>query len=383
MSERSYELKEAMSRLIVNQPFFAVVLLDLLTLVELPPNDQRIPTAATDSKNLYINTGFFKKLSIEERVGVLCHEVMHVILQHCPRMKLYQERGFGPDLKPFSGKKWNHATDYIINDWVHSSKAGKIPVGGLFHPDFTRKDLADDVYLKLPDDEDDGQDGNWDIHLPSAEDSPTTADVQRAVAGAANAAKNMGKLPAGMERLVKELTEPQVPWQDQLRLTVMKAAGRDMNTWQRPYRRRLAVPPHVYWPGRTGIGAGVIVSYEDTSGSVGEQEHAAMRTEEVSLFEDLRPEAMYIGSCDSRAYDPVEVQSVDDIISYKSKGGGGTHMPAIFDKLAEENINPDCLIILTDGYTDFGEPPPYEVVWVMTTDIVAPYGKTIRIRVGQ
>lgn len=383
--ERSYELKEAMSRLIVAQPFFAVVMLDLLKIVEVEGDmAARIPTAATDGRHLFVNPKFFNPLGIDQRVGVLVHEVMHVILQHCPRMKMYMDRGFGPDLNPFSAKKWNHATDYIINDWVHSSGAGKIPVGGLFHPDFGKEDLADDVYLKIPDPpEEEGGGGNWDIHLPASEDAPSTADVQRAVAGAANAARNVGKMPAGMERLVGELINPQVHWADKLRMSIMRSAGRDQNTWAKPHRRRLAVAPHVYWPGLTGVGAGTIVMYEDTSGSIGADELTAFRSEMAGLFEDVKPERMFIGSCDWEAYEPSEVHDTNDIIEHKAEGGGGTNMPAIFDKLEELDIRPDCLVILTDGYTDYGKPPGYDVIWVMTTDREAPHGTNIRIHVGQ
>ena len=85
MSKRSYELSEAISRLVVKQPFFAVILLDLLTIVE----TDSVQTAATNAKQLFVNPEFFKKLTLDERVFVLCHEVMHVILEHCQLNYLY------------------------------------------------------------------------------------------------------------------------------------------------------------------------------------------------------------------------------------------------------------------------------------------------------
>ena len=58
-------------------------------------------------------------------------------------------------------------------------------------------------------------------------------------------------------------------------------------------------------------------------------------------------------------------------------------MPAIFEKLKEHyEISPDVLVILTDGYTDFGDQPPYDVIWVMTTDVVAPFGVSLHIKIG-
>jgi predicted metal-dependent peptidase len=78
----------------------------------------------------------------------------------------------------------------------------------------------------------------------------------------------------------------------------------------------------------------------------------------------------------------IEVIDPQDIVEYKLQGGGGTDMPAIFSKLEEEAIKPDVLIILTDMYTGYGEPPGYPVIWVATSDRVADHGETIPIKVG-
>ena len=145
---KSYELSEALSRLIHAHPFFAVILMDLLEIKE----TTSVPTAATDGRHLFVNPEWFNPLDIEERVFVLAHEVAHVILEHCPRMKMYQDRGVGPDLKEWSNNRWNQATDYNINDWLAKSSVGRMPMGGLHHPNYGMDDLADDIYTKVPDD---------------------------------------------------------------------------------------------------------------------------------------------------------------------------------------------------------------------------------------
>jgi len=58
-------------------------------------------------------------------------------------------------------------------------------------------------------------------------------------------------------------------------------------------------------------------------------------------------------------------------------------MPAIYKTLAEEDITPDVLIILTDGYTRWDVAPPYPVVVVSTTNKVCPYGETIRLDIDK
>lgn len=378
---RSYELTEAMSRLIATQPFYAVLLLDMLELVE----TTSVPTAATNGKQLMVNPDYFKSLNdADERLFVLSHEVLHVVFRHCPRLKLYMDRGFGPDLKEFSPSKWNRATDYIINYTLHADGVGTIPDNVLYSPKYTNEDLADDVYVKLDDDPDDDKNGDsFDVHMPAAEsDCPQDADVKRAIASAAQAAKAMGKMPGQMQRLVDELLEPQITWQERLRQQISTCAGRDMATWARPNRRRLATPPHLYMPGTTGIQAGVIAMYIDTSGSISQAELTAFLSEVAGLYQDMNPEELWIGSCDSEAYAPHLITSTDEIIEYQPEGGGGTHMPAIYDRLRKESLNPEVLVILTDGYTGWDSKPEWPVVVVTTTDQECEYAQeNIRLTV--
>lgn len=389
---KSTELTEALSKCIMNYPFYAVLLMDLLTVREVDGPGCPVPTAGTDGKMLYINKKWFGELPIDERVFILCHEVLHVVFRHPARGKYYEEKGIGPDFKPYSHTKMNHAEDYIINDMIIKSGLNAMPDGGLLNPKYGSGDLADEVYCKLKDNPppppNKGQggngDGNWDTHMPEnpdAGDAPGEADVQRALKNAETAAKAQGKMPGHLKRLIDEICEPQVDWAEQLQLEISTAAGRDDSTWARPNRKRMALAPHVYMPGGCSHRAGVIVVMGDTSGSISNKEWAHFFGETASILEELKPEELWVGSCDTRAWGPHLMDSADQLRSYEPEGGGGTHMPAIFDKLEEESIIPATLIILTDGYTDFGEEPAYPVIWGMTTDVKAPFGKNVHIKI--
>jgi predicted metal-dependent peptidase len=374
---KSYELTEAMSRLISSQPFYAVLLMDLLTIEE----TDAVPTAATDGKKLFINPKFFKNelKDVEERIFVLAHEVLHVVFQHCPRLRLYNERGFGPDMKVFSPMRWNRATDYIINHTLDADKIGSLPVGGLYHPKFTGDMLADDVYVQLKDEDNDDQ-NSFDDHKEGDESTtPDDAKVKRALAGAATAAKAVGKLPASMKRMVDELLEPQIKWSEKLMMEISAKAGRDSSTWQRPNRRRISMPPHIYFPGTTGYQTGHICVYIDTSGSIGEDELKHFLSETAGILQEATPELLQVGSCDTKAYPPHTMEEVCDIEEYQPEGGGGTYLPDIYRVLDEEAITPDVLIILTDGYTQWDKPPAYPVIVVSTTKKECPYGQTFHM----
>lgn len=382
---RTYELTEAIAALIMKQPFFAVLLLDLLEIVE----TESVPTAATDAKNLYINIDWFKNKcrNCDERMFVLAHEIMHVVTQHPTRLKYYSDLGFGPDLKPFNKTKANHAMDYIINDALIHDNVGAPPIGVLINPQFNRTMIWDEVYEQLPDDEDNSQDGSggWDEHMPAdANQAPSKAQIQRAVQSAAAAAKSQGKLPASMQRFIDEICEPQVKWQEHLRKAMSTCMGRDSQTWAKPNRRRLVTAPHVYWPGRIGHQAGSVVSINDTSGSVSDKEQSHFFGELHSILSDLQPESLHVMFVDAEVHGIHELHDPNDLLTLKSevKGGGGTDMTVGFKAIEKEGLRPSTVIVFTDGYTPFGENTGIPTIWCITSDVVAPWGTTVHVKVG-
>jgi predicted metal-dependent peptidase len=377
---RSYELTEAIATLIHKHPFFAVLLLDLLEIVE----TDSLPTAATDSKSLFVNPTWFKEKcrNVDERVFVLAHEILHVIMRHPVRLKYYLDLGVGPDLKTFKKGKANHAMDYIINDTLIHDKVGKPPIGALINPQFDRTMIWDEVYEQLPD-EDDNDDG-MDEHIPGdATNSPSKAQIQRAVQSAASAAKSQGKMPGSMQRLVDEICEPQVPWTEHLRKAVATLSGRDLQTWARPNRRLLAVAPHVYWPGRMGMHAGCVLSINDTSGSVSDKEQATYFSELHSVLSDLQPEMLYVMFVDAAVHGIHELHDTNDLLDLRSqvKGGGGTDLTVAFKEIESLAVKPATVIVFTDGYTPFGQDIGIPTIWCITSDVKAPWGVTINVKI--
>jgi predicted metal-dependent peptidase len=376
---RSPELTEAIAYMIQQQPFFAVLMLDLLEVVE----TTSLPTAATDGKRLMVNPDFIKKKckNTKERAFVLAHEVLHVILRHPYRLKLYMDLGMGPDLKPFSKSRANQAMDYVINDALVHDQVGLPPHGVLLNPQYTKDMIWDEVYEKLPEDDSNQE---WDEHMPGdPSTAPTDADVARAVASAANAAKNMGKMPGSMQRLVNEILEPEIPWEEHLARTFSMVAARDANTWARPNRRRLAVPPHIYMPGRAGYATGPVVVGVDTSGSISDKETSTYLGAIQNLFATLPPESVHVMFVDAQVHDTIEVSDISEVadLKHKVKGGGGTDMTAIYREIDKLGLQPTTCVILTDGYTPFGEAQQYPTLWCITTDQKAPHGETIHVKV--
>jgi predicted metal-dependent peptidase len=385
VSERSKETTEAISALLLNEPFWASLLFDLLEVVECKnmPSGSQLNVAATDGQRLYLNPDTFGKFTVQERCGVIAHELLHVIMQHPGRMRAWWELGIGPDMKPFSGKRFNIAADYIINAQLVQS-GFKLPLGSLQNSQITQDDIVDEVYHKVPEDEDD--DNNWDSHeMGDAAQQPNKPQLQAAVQKAAAMAKMQGKGIGGMGRLIQEICEPQITWQEHLRTAmVMSATGNDVHTWARPNRRKLATPPHLYWPGRTGMHSPEGCVVIDTSGSIGDHELKTFLGELQGILTDVQPEKVHVMYIDDGLHnDEVhEIEDVNDLLELgkKAGGGGGTNMPHAFTEVANRQLPIQWMVILTDGYTPFGEDPGYPVIWCSTTDQKSPWGTTVHVK---
>ena len=388
---RSQELTEALSALINQQPFFAVILFNLLEIVETNtlPSGASCNTAATNGKQLFVSPSFFKRLTVQERVYVLAHEVSHKIFQHPERMKGYMDLGFGPDMKVWQGIRFNKAADYMINDNLNDLKVGSQPLGSLLNGQYGRDDLVDDIYCKLPEEEDDpqGNGGGWDQHMPS--DQPETgsdkAEIQRAVAMAAAAAKAQGTLPAGLQRIIDAVIDPEIPWEDYLERKLVCLQGTEEASWHRTNRRKLVVAPHVPWPGRVGNRCGTGVVEIDTSGSIGQDEINVFGGTLAGVLRSVSPEMIHLMFVDAALFQDrvIDIENLDDLPGAMGMagGGGGTDMTVVFREIEKRQLQADFVIILTDGYTPFGDAQEVPTYWCITSpDITAPWGTTIHVK---
>lgn len=372
--------------MLVQQPFFASLLLDLMEIKETTtlPSGNNMKMAGTDGKNLWINPETFGALKIQERIGVLAHEIMHVILQHPQRLGMWHNLGIGPDMKPFSEKRFNHACDYIINAYL-TGNGFKLPLGTLQNSQVTGDDVVDEVYLNLPDDEDDKDDGH-DDHVPPPDPGslPTKPAVQAAVAKAAEMSKMQGKGVGAMQRLIDDICQPQIAWQEYLRKAITTVTrGNDAYTWSKPNRRKLAFAPHIYWPGRCGHKGPEIAVEIDTSGSIGNDELSTFMGELSGILTDMQPEKVHVMYVDDDIHgDVLEIEDVNEIaeLQQKAGGGGGTDMTTVFRVLEERQIPAETVIIFTDGYTPFGEDTGIPTIWCMTTETKAPWGTTVHVK---
>jgi len=367
-----------------------------------PPGNE---TMATNGKLIWVDEDYIAKLKLPEAVFVMSHEVGHAMFMHMSRGKFYSDAGF--DGQPFNAKLWNVSGDYVINDMLIESKVGKMPKQGLHDTSKgSAGDLVDDVYRKIlqnqppppkgkgsgknepgQGDADGKGHGGFDTHvLDVAKESEV--EWKRAVKSAADGAKAVGKMPAGLERYVDDLLAPKVKWTEMLRSAMVKVLGRDATNWARPNRRRL-ITQGVIMPSYQGYGCGCVVFCVDTSGSMSDKEIAQALSECDDILTDCNPKEVILIGCDARVETVHHLGPGDTLKGSppetKLGGGGGTSFIPPFDYLEEHCISPECLVYFTDMGGSFPTVDPgFKTIWCATTDYGDPaFGQVIRVDMSE
>ena len=354
-------LAKAKTALVLEHPFVGNIALNMPFRIDDTLNP---PTAATDGKQVLFHSEFVETLSDEQLKFVVAHECMHPMLEHNFRRNSRDPR------------KWNQATDYVINQLLTEEGIGRMPEMGLLDPAIYQqgKGTSDGIYKLLPEGGDDPLDDCRDGEGDPAEQAQQQAEWKVRVAQAAQAAKMMGKLSAGMSRLVGDILQPKVDWRDVLRRFVEKCRD-DQRTWARPNRRFLS--QGMYLPSVTGEAMGEIVVAVDCSGSIDNATINQFAAEIRTIKDDSNPRAIHVVYFDSEVshYDKYER---DDYLDIKPHGGGGTAFSPVFNYITEHGIEPVACVFLTDLYcSDFGDAPDYPVLWVSTECDTAPFGEVV------
>lgn len=353
-----------------------------------------LPTAAVDALgNIYVNPGFFSKLSVPQAKFALVHELEHIMRLHAPRMGHRDP------------KRWNHAGDAVINDQLMHDNIGEF-IDGCVNMPGSREQLTEAVYDSLPDNpggkggDDDGDqsgdqsggglgddlipgDGTVD---PNAPRTPSPSEVAQAeaqvkvdIAEAAQAAKMQGGLSGDMERRVRDILDVHTPWYEILERWMTARANTDYS-WQRPNRRFVA--GGMYLPSLQSEGAlGHVVIGVDTSGSIGQRELDEFAAHVNRILEQTTPSRLTIIYCDSAVAHVDDMEQPELPVTLVAHGGGGTDMTQIFRYVEQMDSEPDCCIVLTDGYTPhITEREPYPVAMLVTTGVDIPdvYDEVIR-----
>jgi predicted metal-dependent peptidase len=370
---------------------------NLATRLKLVNADEWCSTAATDGRHFYYNSRFINMLRPKEIEFLFGHEVLHCVYDHFGR------RG---DRDPML---FNVANDYAVNGDLKKHRVGEFitSVPCLYDSKFEGKSSEEiydilyenaekinmsDLIDKLLDDhldgdgdgenDNDGDDkdgkGRGRPKLNKEERQKIKDEIKEAVLAAAAASDGAGNLPAGVKRLIQDMTAPKMNWRELLRMQLESTIKSDF-TWMRASRRGWHMD--AVMPGMKNDELIDIAIAIDASGSIDERMLRDFLAETQGIMDQFQSYKIHIFTFDTRVYNPAQYNSdnLDTICDYEVKGGGGTDFDCIFEYLKEEQIEPKRLVVFTDGYPfgSWGDENYADTVWIIhgNTTVVPPWGQ--------
>jgi predicted metal-dependent peptidase len=194
------------------------------------------------------------------------------------------------------------------------------------------------------------------------------------------AAAGAGKTPAGIMRMIKDMTEPKISWRDLVRQEIQSIIRNDYS-FTRPNRKSMhsgAILPGL--KEATTIDIGIAV---DMSGSIGTEDASVFLGEVKGIMDQYEDFKVNIWCFDTDIYNHQEVthDNADDLLNYEPQGGGGTDFDINFEFMKEQGIQPKKFIMFTDGYPcgSWGDEDYCDTIFIVkgNTDAEAPFGQTV------
>lgn len=393
-------LTEARAQLLREYPFFGTLLMHLKIGLA------KCGTAYTDMRRIVFDPAFVQRLDNRQLQFVMCHEVMHCVLDHCIRA-----RGHIPYI-------YNVASDIVVNSnimavwgrpdfFVDGEEAMHLAPDGKEGYNYS----AEEVYAMLlqqcvdvGNDEGGGENGSGDYN----KDEGSTSSLDRhdlwgqvepfsslsdewkgylEEAGAADAAAAGNMTFSLIRKLLKDYEEQsKINWKEALHNFIQLHYDNYDYSFMPADRRyswsEFVVP--AFHECETEVVEKVWFCV-DASGSVSDEMLNLVMNEIRQALIQLDGLSGWISFFDTVVTEPVEFDSIEALNGCEAIGGGGTSFYAVFRYMREhmeENL-PAAVIILTDGYAEF--PPEEEacdvpVLWIFVESEREPgWGKVIRI----
>lgn len=431
------QLAQDRQQLLLRWPFVGGV---IMRMELVPVRDDRLDTACTDGDSIFVDIDFYSKLTKDERLFVLAHEVWHSVLLHFARRQNRDRCLFNiaadleihfcladekmreplvlphdPDWRRFSAEEIYERLPGFMKKMKQSGK----PMEGGMSPSqsdnensrafgsgqggFDKHIYKDDI-LPEPNDRGSGNGGQDGNGLPRETDgdkgteaNPIVMDKDytpcvgsetversrsRTIASAQQMERTQRKLPSNIQALLDKLQKPSLPWQEMLKQFVTTCYG-GKRRWLPPARRH--VWQNLYLPSMRDEALRAVVAI-DTSGST-RGKLPVFFAELVSLMKSFGKFELDVIQCDAKVQDVKhfsEANPPPPDRKWEVKGLGGTDFRPVFEYIQKEmREQPDLLLFFTDGCGTAPEQrPAYPVMWVLTSDGSQPadWGRVMRFK---
>jgi len=384
--------------LLLKHPFFG----NMATRLQIKSADDWLGTAAVDGRNLYFNTQFFNSMDNKEIEFVIAHEILHCVFDHLER-RTWQDRNLDAMLS-------NIAQDYVVNNILVRDSIGHKPKLVECYQDFkyenwTSEEVYDDLFEKYDEDELKQLGELLDEHLDwtdgdnesnkgpkgdkDGEGRPTYTkeelkkirdEIKENMVSAAQSA-GAGNIPKGVDRLIKDLTEPKMNWREILRQQIQSTIKSDY-TFSRPSRKGQmsgAILPGMNFAETIDLCIAI-----DMSGSIGDIQGRDFLSEVKGIMDEYKDYNIKLWCFDTKVYNEQDYSADcgDDLTDYEIMGGGGTDFMCNWTYMEQEGIAPKKFLMFTDGYAwdSWGDPDYCDTVFVIHShhdkNLQAPFGVT-------
>ena len=358
------DLDRAVKTLLIREPFYGLFLLNLNRYY-----GDRCDTACVCrngiNTELCVNKKFWDTLSDDEQLGILNHELSHILFKHITSSEYFGDHD-----------KFNKSADLETNSYIPVLQKDPYYYPARFNLENNKGTKF--YYENLPDEPNDGNEGNNgdsnnsydpnDSHA-SWKDFQDLSDTEKqlienqidyqAKNTAETCQKLIGSIPGELKEYLDSLfkIKPQVfNWKAYFRRVIGNLITSELYLTRMRPSRRFPDSRGVKFKRKPHVLVGV-----DTSGSVSDEE-----------LEDFFSEIYYLWKSGVKVTIAQIDTKIEHIEEYNGKfnkeiyGRGGTEFTDLINYYNERKKDFSTLVIFTDGYVSLNLPPFRNGVWVIT-----------------
>jgi predicted metal-dependent peptidase len=380
--------------LLLKAPFFG----NMATRMQIIDASDWCPTAATNGRNFYYNKDFVTKLSVKKLEFLFAHEICHCVFDHFGRVgsrdrqlsniaqdyavnQILVDERIGEKITEvkicydakYRGMAWEEIYDEL---W---EKAEKISMGDLLKQlgDLLDEHINEDGSGPGKEGDKEGKGGKPGMTKEEAQairDEIKEAMIQSAAAAGA------GKTPAGIQRLIKDMTEPKISWRELVRQEIQSIVRNDYS-FQRVNRK--SMHSGAILPGMKEATTIDVALSIDMSGSIGDEDAAAFLSEIKGIMDQYEDFKINLWCFDTEVYNWKTITHDDahELEDYEPQGGGGTDFEVNWTFMEENGIAPKKFIMFTDGYPcgGWGDADYCDTIFIVKGNehAEAPFGQTV------
>ena len=388
------KLTTARVGLLLKAPFFG----NMATRMKLIDASDWCPTAATNGRDFMYNKKFVEKLSVKKLEFLFAHEICHGIFDHFGRL--------GSRIPMLA----NIAQDYAVNQILVDERIGdKITEVQICYDAKYRGMAWEEIYDELFEKSEkmsmeqllsqlgdlldehineeegagagnkDGKDGKGKPSLSKEEAEQIRQEIKNAMIQSA-AAAGAGKVPAGIQRMIKNITEPKMDWRQLVQQEIQSIVRNDYS-FQRVNRKSMhsgAILPGM----KEATTIDVAISI-DMSGSIGDEDATAFLSEIKGIMDQYEDFKINLWCFDTDIYNHrvITHDEAHELVDYEPQGGGGTDFEANWRFMEENGIQPKKFIMFTDGYPcgGWGDEDYCDTIFIVkgNEQAEAPCGQTV------